>query len=461
MSLVKSRYLVTSERAYRRTDGTVVRLCYLSRHARLFSVDIGTADLLRGGAIDAIPPVKRNELARLGALVDAQTYELSEVLAGFRAGSASVRHRSFTVMPTAYCNMGCSYCGQEHFKSPHSATRVERLLNRIEAAMDREETELVTVTWFGGEPLMAYRLIGEMSERLVSRAEATKTGYHSQMASNGSLLTVRKVRYLHDSCRLRRLDVTLDGPREIHDRRRNLKNGRGSFDRCVGVLSDVAHDDVAPELSINLRVNVDRENEAHVPALLHDLATAGLAHARFTVQFMPVHSWGNDISTVELEARSYAGRETEWLRLAADLGFGWLTLPTETKATTCTATTRSGEIHDPQGQLYSCSEHPLVPGVRDSGIIARAEDLTGAEPRPGGAFDDWYDQVEDRSQPCNGCPLLPVCGGSCPKLWREGHLPCPSYKFNLQERLDLVAVRRLGLRTVETGVHAAPDLSGV
>lgn len=454
MSLVKSRYLVTSERAYRRADGTVVRLGYLTRRAQVFSVDIDTAELLRSGAIDAIPAAKRKELARLGALVDAHVDERAEVRAGFRAGSQSVRQRSFTIMPTAYCNMGCSYCGQEHYKSRHSAERAERLLARIEAAMDRKETALVNVTWFGGEPLMAYRLIGEMSERLVARAEATQTRYHAQMASNGSLLTEHKLRYLHDSCRLRRLDITLDGPQEIHDRRRVLKNGRGSFERCVGVLSNVARDDVAPGLSINLRVNVDQENEAHVTTLLHDLAAAGLAAQRFTVQFMPVHSWGNDISAVELEARSYARRETEWLRLAADLGFGWHALPTGTKTTACTATTRSSEIHDPEGRIYSCSEHPLVPGVRDTGVLARTEDLTGAELRPEGVFDDWYDQVENASQPCNGCPLLPVCGGSCPKLWREGHLPCPSLKFNLQERLDLVAVRRLGLRAAETGVHA-------
>jgi uncharacterized protein len=37
--------------------------------------------------------------------------------------------------------------------------------------------------------------------------------------------------------------------------------------------------------------------------------------------------------------------------------------------------------------------------------------------------------------------FLPVCGGSCPKHWGEGDPPCPSYKFNIQQRLDLVAAR--------------------
>src|SRR5690606_9418034 len=105
------------------------------------------------------------------------------------------------------------------------------------------------------------------------------------------------------------------------------------------------------------------------------------------------------------------------------------------------------------GRIYTCSEHPLVPGVRDTGVVARIEDLAGGAPRPPGAFDDWYDQVADGQQQCGRCPVLPVCGGSCPKLWREGYLPCPSIRFNWETRLDLTA-QRLGYRPVEEEVPA-------
>jgi len=37
--------------------------------------------------------------------------------------------------------------------------------------------------------------------------------------------------------------------------------------------------------------------------------------------------------------------------------------------------------------------------------------------------------------------LFPTCGGACPKAWRDGHPLCPSYKFNFQGRLDMVAER--------------------
>ncbi|MFJ4680342.1 radical SAM protein [Kitasatospora sp. NPDC088783] len=452
--LARSRYLITSDRTYRRPDGTPVRLGYLSRRARFFSIDAADCDRLERGDIEAIAAGTLRELERLGAVVDASTDELGEVLDVFRAGSDSVRHRRFTIMPTAYCNMGCSYCGQVHFKSRLAADRAERLTARVEAAMAAEGTEVVSVSWFGGEPLLGYRLITESSRRFLARSRATGVRYYARMATNGSLLTTRKLAQLHDDCGLREMDVTIDGPREVHDRRRVLKNGSTSFDRCVGVLSETAARGLAPELRITVRVNVDTGNEAQVPRLLQDLAAAGFGTPQFSLQFMPVHSWGNDISSVEIGARKYAEQEAGWLRSAQQLGLRFLPLPTATRATTCIATTRSGEVHDPGGKVYSCSEHPLVPGAQDSEVIARTEDLVGAGPRPSGRFDDWYDQVANPSQPCHRCPFLPICGGSCPKLWREGHVPCPSYKFNVQDRMDIAATSRMGCEPPEVAGRA-------
>ncbi|MFD6162959.1 radical SAM protein [Nocardia sp. NPDC060256] len=452
MNMVASRYLVVGDRTYRRADDSIVRVGFSSRTGKAFSMDRDTADRLRTGHIEAIAPATLAELTRLGVVVDASRDELDDVLAVFTDARESRRRRTFAIMPTAYCNMGCSYCGQEHFRTRHNPERTERLARRVEAVMEAPETELVTVNWFGGEPLLAYRLIIEMSERFVAKAAETSTEYHARMPTNGSLISVRKLTELHERCRLRHVDITIDGPQEIHDRRRILKNGMNSFHKCVAVLAEIAREDLIPGLRVNIRVNVDNENEPHIPRLLDDLAAAGLNVPRFTVQFAPVHSWGNDVSNVELGIRSFAERELALLRTVADMGFSRAVLP-GVKSSTCLATSRGAELHDPTGKVYSCTEYPLVPVVRDTGVLARTEDLVGAQPRPVGPFDDWYDQVADEAQSCHRCPFLPVCGGSCPKLWREGHLPCPSFKFNFQDRLHLHATGALGLRPL-------PEVSG-
>jgi uncharacterized protein len=352
-------------------------------------------------------------------------------------------------MPTSYCNMACDYCGQEHFKSAVNQRRIERLAARVTAAIADPATSRVTVTWFGGEPLLALRVIRELSAEFVAAADAAGKPYAARMSTNGSLLTKATLTMLHRDCKLNSVVITIDGPQELHDRRRIKRNGIGSFHRTIAVLADVVRERSLPDLRIAIRINVDRENEDAVADLIVDLACFGLSGPQVEFQPMPVHSWGNDVSAVELEGRRYAAMETQWLALAVSLGLGFTALPTLTKNRTCTATTTSAEIIDSGGRIYSCSEHPLVPVVRDTGVLASLDDLAESARRPSGAFDDWYDQVGDGHQQCGRCPMLPVCGGSCPKLWREGYVPCPSFKYNWEDRLD-IAARRLGYQPEPT-----------
>ncbi|HWH01950.1 MAG TPA: radical SAM protein [Pilimelia sp.] len=450
MTLTRSRYLLLGRRPYRDPAGRRVRMAYSARRATLFALDESTADALGRGAFDVMDAAQLARLRSLAAVVDAGEDELADVLRRYREGSADPGVRGFTIMPTAYCNMACDYCGQEHVKGGIHRDRVERLASRVEATVADPATRHVGVTWFGGEPLLAMRVIRELSARFVAAADAAGVGYTARMATNGSLLTARTLQILHDECRLGAMDVTIDGPAEVHDRRRVKRNGIGSFHRTVAVLAEAVRSGAVPRLRIGIRVNVDAENEDVVEELLTDLACLGFGSPQVELHLMPVHSWGNDVSAVELAARRMAEREVAWLRLARSLGLGAPDLPTALKRTTCRATSVQGEVVDPAGRVYSCSEHPLVPGVRDTGVVATLAELPGAAPRPRGPFDDWYEQVGDGVQQCGRCPLLPVCGGSCPKLWREGHLPCPTLKFNWEDRIDLAA-RRLGYAPVDAG----------
>jgi len=49
--------------------------------------------------------------------------------------------------------------------------------------------------------------------------------------------------------------ITLDGPAEIHDRRRKLHNGKETFDRIIRKLKEIK--DI---LKILVRVNIDKDN---------------------------------------------------------------------------------------------------------------------------------------------------------------------------------------------------------
>ena len=62
---------------------------------------------------------------------------------------------------------------------------------------------------------------------------------------------------------VREVQVTLDGPPEIHDRRRVLHNGLGTFARVAAGIDAL----LAAQIPVNLREEVDRENLPALPAL--------------------------------------------------------------------------------------------------------------------------------------------------------------------------------------------------
>ena len=193
-------------------------------------------------------------------------------------------------------------------------------------------------------------------------------------------------------------------------------------------------------MSFGIRTNVDVHNEDKVDELLTLLAGHGFAHPRVRFGIKPVHSWGNDVSAIELGKRHFANREAGWLRLMRRLGLNFEMLPSDPATVICPAVSPSDELVAPDGNIFSCSEQPLVDHLADTAV----GDITqpwaqGAAPRPLGQYDDWAEEVAQGQRHCSSCEFYPTCGGACPKLWREGHGPCPSFKFNTQQRLDLIA----------------------
>lgn len=436
---VRSRYLLLGPTTFRTPGGDRMRLAYSTRTGRSFPIGASAAALVESGDLAGLTDEEFDALVASEALVPADQDELAAVTSRLKEFDEAAPVRAFTIMPTSYCNMACAYCGQEHRKGGIREERARRMTDRVLAAIELPGTHAVRVTWFGGEPLLALRVVREMSAEFVAAAGASRTPYSATVVTNGSLLTHRTLAALHDECRVTWAEITLDGPEEIHDRRRLKRNGTGSFRHIVDLLAEVVDTGAYPRLGVGIRVNVDHENADRIPDLLGDLACHGLAHPRVLLKLARVHSWGNDVTQVELDARAYAEREASWLRLAASLGLRLPLMPAGPTSMTCTATSRNGEIVDADGGVYSCSEHPLVPRDAERGRLTTTADLALATRRPLGEFDVWYDEVGAGKWPCSRCPILPVCGGSCPKLWNEQTPPCPSAKFNWPARLDLVA----------------------
>jgi len=133
---------------------------------------------------------------------------------------------------TERCNLRCKYCsysGIYQGQRKHSDRNMP--LQIAKKSVDKfiqNMTEEPSLSFYGGEPLLRIDLIKETIDYIESLTEK-KITYN--MTTNGTLLNKNTAEYLRDKDFT--LMVSLDGPRDVHDRNRVDTKGRGSFDRIM------------------------------------------------------------------------------------------------------------------------------------------------------------------------------------------------------------------------------------
>ncbi len=172
---------------------------------------------------------------------------------------------SITLQVTQNCNFRCEYCvyGQNSsLNRNHTSNKmtydiakqsIDFLLNRS------RDTELVSIGFYGGEPLLEFKLI----KRIVEYAEKVFIGKYLrfQMTTNCSLINdeIIDFLYLHSFHIL----ISLDGPKNLHDSNRVFAvNGCGTFDVIMEKLRMIKYrypDYYKKNISFNTVVDPSKE----------------------------------------------------------------------------------------------------------------------------------------------------------------------------------------------------------
>lgn len=434
----RSFYTVISDNEYLAPDDNAYRFVYATRTATAAAFPSRTLEAVKRGDFTDIDAETLSQLLDIKAVEEEGVDEFQSILEFQRNASKDYRERTFTLLPTSYCNMGCDYCGQLHRKGGLPPGHRDAVAKRVLTAAENPATESIYVNWFGAEPLVGYPVVRDLSRQFIARCDELGKSYGAQMVTNGSLLTHEKALLLHKEDRVRQMEITLDGPKKIHNVHRPLKNGKGSFDHIISVLQECLDDPELNTLNITIRTNVDINNIEWVGEYISEIHGYGLTQSNVAFYFAPVYPWGNDVSAVEIDRKEFSRHQVEWYKQMNELGIGITLLPDRLTGTVCIATNLAREVISSTGNVFSCSEHPLVPQYEATAPLAKVKTLH-LPLRPVGQFDDWHDSIEAGESGCRQCKMLPVCGGACPKQWRDGTVPCPPYKYTVQERFDLMA----------------------
>jgi uncharacterized protein len=157
-----------------------------------------------------------------------------------------------------------------------------RLAAWIEQRMDELKPKRLTLTFFGGEPLLNIPVVYDQAERVFAACQKRGVTLALGIITNGLLLTEELVDRLLPYG-LGYVKVTLDGDRDTHNKMRPLRGGQGTFDRIIENVRKIAG-----KVRIAIGGNFDAESAASYPALLDFLKAQEFADKLAKVAFKPV-----------------------------------------------------------------------------------------------------------------------------------------------------------------------------
>ena len=192
-------------------------------------------------------------LVRSKCIVDSDYDEINEISFKDILLRTNRKELHLTIAPTNNCNFKCIYCFEQDRRNVIMDSNViEDLISFIASYKD---IDTIGIDWFGGEPLMSIDIIEEITNHILKLNKKI----NSFIVTNGYLLNKKNISTLK-RLGINSAQITIDGPKEIHDKRRPLLNGNGTFDKIIKNIDNVFNE--IPEFGMIIRVNIDKENSS-------------------------------------------------------------------------------------------------------------------------------------------------------------------------------------------------------
>lgn len=394
---------------YRDPDDEGIRTLFSTR--TMETVDL-SVESLRDLNRNKLSPKRMKLLREKGLLIKSAAAERKEILGFMDDFNSTVDTLNALLVMSLDCNLGCKYCfeGTRKGKFYLSAETADEFINFI-ASQDLTGKDKLHTVFYGGEPLLSRDAIISIAKSLRKVADKKKMDFSFSFITNGTLLTpllVKKLKPLG----LKSASVTLDGPKDVHDRFRPFKTGKGSFDVIIRNVRNVCS-------LIDLRIggNYTQESYPDFPRLLDFLIDHGITPSRISsVDFNPVINERNKFSPPDFHDGCMSLNEP-WLVEAMFFlreeilkrGFR----AQELLPAICAIEWKSSVIVNYDGTVYKCPGligrknycvGDLKTGMRDYGLSH--------------GLGNW------KNKKCLACAYLPLCFGGCRymKLIRTGNM---------------------------------------
>lgn len=310
------------------------------------------------------------------------------------------------------CNLGCTYCfaSQGNYGAPKRLMSEETARESVDFLLRASgDHESVTLVFFGGEPLMNFRLIKSAVDYATQAGARAGKRVEFTMTTNATYLTTEVIQFLNDHAI--GVSVSIDGPKKFHDLRRTFKNGKGSYEfiepRVASLIRNHKTRPLAARVTLTHGVTAVRE-------IFHHLITMGFHE----VGFSPVTSSDQDdyaltsdeLWTVLTEFKGLADSYVEKAARDEYLGFSNLS-------------NALYDLHSGVVKAYPCGAGLGLVGVGSTGDLYLCHRFLESERHQIGTLDAGVDPEKQsaflaethisRKPPCQVCWVRNLCAGGC------------------------------------------------
>ena len=386
---------------------------------------------------------KLQTLLKKGFIVPLNFNELDQIKRGFYLTKfQEKKKRKLIIIPTLDCDFTCSYCMQTDVDKTESS-RIDIMSEEIEEyTVSYIKKSLVPdtrlhVLWYGGEPSLAIDRIHSLSKKIIEIANEKKVNYGSFMVTNGYHLTKVNIKKLVES-KIDSFQVTIDGPKEIHDKRKKYCNSNSNYETLLSGIENISDEPAVKK--VILRINVDNLNKNHVLDFLTDLKDRNFQlRKKVKINLAPVVTEvaPNFYAKHCLSPKDFSEIQIPFYRKALELGFQIGVVKPVRIFNSCTAVNSNSLTILPNGELHKCvetvdSKELSIGKLTKQGIQFNPQEMNK------------WSSLPSFRESCQNCSVLPLCMGGCHlKLLRKNkNYPstvCTPYKYNLTEMLQLHA----------------------
>ena len=388
---------------------------------------------LKNDGINELDIELTNNLVKGGMLLpeDCNEHKKVEILHNSIVYNASAL--SLTIAPTLLCNFQCPYCYEEgHRYNTMSDEVILQTIDFINKNMIGKNA--LGITWYGGEPLLRMDIIEKITYGIKDKE---KKGYMASIITNGYYYT-RNVAQKLKELGVRRVQITIDGPPEVHNFRRKLPSGEDTFFVIMNNVKESA--DILP---INIRINVDKENISKVDEVLEYIDKMGVKE-KVGVYLAAVDSINDNDYSHCLEPIDFSYEELRFNKENYLKGFMCFKIP-HANLGCCGAVHTSSFVIDPLGDLYKCWDE-IGLKKKKSGDIFHPISLDNQNLQKWLGYNPMYYEA------CVKCDIYPICMGGCPYQNLETNkMRCLSLRYNVEKMV--LALRDIKNIQVNRNVH--------